>query len=900
MAVIVSPRLSVLLDAVGALSAGPGIVGGKAFGLARLYDHDVRVPPWFVLPATVFREHLVSAGVAGEVRALIGGLEGDRSRSEIAHVSAQLRELVATVDVDGELRSAIDAMRSHLGAGPLAVRSSAADEDSASHSFAGQLDTVLDVNDETLEAAIRRCWRSAFNERVLDYRLRTASLSATEDVAVIVQTMIRGEVSGVLFTADPITGRRDRMRLSACTGTGDALVSGDVDADECLLDRTGEVVEYRARGPASLLNDATLAELARLGGAIESAEGEPRDIEWTIAGGEIWVLQSRPITTLTRPLATVNEQRTPDNANRESTLPISEPAIVWDNSNIQESYCGVTTPLTFSFAQRAYASVYEQTMRTVGIRESIVREHRPMLHNLLGLIHGRVYYNINNWYRGLLLLPAFQRNKEDMERMMGVDEPVDFVADESLHVIARMRRIPSLLATAARLAVRFATLGRDSARFLAHVDSTITSIDRASLAGRPLGELMRVLDTLQRECLDRWTTPIVNDFYVMMTVGRLRRLVERSARADVDRVMQTLLGGADVAISAAPAMLMLEMADAARAEPFIVDALCDGVPQVALRSACAASPRFQRAYSDLIDRFGDRCMGELKLESHPLRDDHAFVVGVLRNYLAGATSDPHVLTERARRDRERVEREVLAGMTAMRRWRFVRALQSARRAIRARETMRLARTRLFGTYRDTYRAIGAHLCAEGRLDAIDDIFYVTVGEIDACWNRTAVTTELRSLVVARRREFAAFEAIEAPNRVVIGGSPTVVDAVTHSPPVPTPPNPAASLRGIGASPGIAAARVRIVTGPTDDLSLAGHVLVATRTDPGWAPLFPSAVAIVVERGSVLSHSAVLARELGIPAVVSVPNVVRTLRNGELVRVDGTTGVIERLEDRCES
>jgi pyruvate,water dikinase len=537
-------------------------------------------------------------------------------------------------------------------------------------------------------------------------------------------------------------------------------------------------------------------------------------------------------------------------------------------------------------------------MRAVGIREPVIAEHRPLLRNLLGLIHGRVYYNLNNWYRGLLLLPAFRRNKEDMERMMGVEDPIDFVTDESLGAVARLQRIPRLAATAARLALRFATLQGDTARFLARFDATIAGIDRSSLPKRSFGELMGVVDTLRRECLDRWTTPIVNDFFVMMSVGRLRRLVDRAVHDDVDRVMQTLLGGADVAVSAAPAMLMLEMADAARERPGVIDALRDCEGHEALERASAASPRFARAYAELVVRYGDRCMGELKLESRPLRDDPGFVVGILRNYLAGGTADPRLLADRARRDREGVERDVAASMGSLQRWRFRRALRSARRAIRARETMRLARTRLFGTYRDTYRAIAAQLRAQGKLDAIDDIFYLTTGEIDAYWRRTTVTTDLRALVRARRREFAAFEAIDAPNRIVTTGD--VVNAVSQNPTAPKPPNPATTLRGVAASAGIAEGRVRIVTGPSGDLSLAGHVLVATRTDPGWAPLFPSAVAIVVERGSVLSHSAVLARELGLPAVVSVPDVVRTLRDGELVRVDGAAGTIERLELPCAS
>jgi pyruvate,water dikinase len=830
----------------------------------------MRVPSWFVLPAGCFRELIEACGLSADINDRLAALSADPG--SLRAFSAEMTSLVMRFELTSELRDAIVAARDALGDGRLAVRSSAIGEDGERHSFAGQLETVLGVTgDEALTDAIRRCWASAFTERVLDYRLRSGTLHDASDIAVIVQRQIDGDVSGVMFTVDPVSGAAGRIRISACPGLGDALVSGEVDADEYLLDRNGKVVESRLRAnDSAFLDPSALRELARIGTAIESAEQGPRDIEWTIADGEIWVLQSRPITTLRPPTS-------------------CDAPVIWDNSNIQESYCGVTTPLTFSFARSAYATVYEQTMRAVGIPEATISEHRPLLRNLLGLIHGRVYYNLNNWYRGLRLLPAFRRNKADMERMMGVDEPVDFVVDEVVDIPARLRRLPRLAYTLTRLGGRFAVLERDTKRFLERFDSTMRGIDRASLGARSLGELMAVLDTLRRECLEQWTTPIVNDFFVMMTVGRLRRLVVRAVKDDVDRVMQTLLGGADVAISAAPALVMLRMADALRGDPSVVEMLRTAPADVALRRAAVASREFADAYAELLSRFGDRCMGELKLESRPMRDDPAFVAGVIRNYLVGATPDPHALSDRARTERERVERGVSESLGMLARWRLRRALAAARRSIRVREEMRLARTRLFGAYRDTYRAIGARLCAAGRLDSVDDILYLTVEEIDAYWSSTGVSTDLRAITRTRRRDFAAFESVDAPNRVVTRGA-----AIDAGAPSRGPDEDAAILRGLGCSPRQAVGRVRIVTGPSGDLSLAGHVLVATRTDPGWSPLFPSAAAIVVERGSVLSHSAVLARELGLPAVVGIPNLLRTLRDGELVRVDGTAGPVERL------
>lgn len=882
-----------------ALSAGRAAVGGKAHGLARLSAARLQVPPWFVLSTAMFREHLRDSGIDAAIQELLASLDvhtpDATPRGDIAGVSDRLRTLVEQADLDAELRLSIETARTALGRGPLAVRSSAIDEDGARHSFAGQLDTVLGVDDsEALMAAIRRCWTSAFSERVLDYRRRNGSLRGAQDIAVIVQRLVAGEVSGVMFTADPISGQRNRIRVSACLGLGDALVSGEIDADEYLLDRVGRVVEWHAGSerPAPVLDARALQTLASAGAAIEAAEGAPRDIEWTFAAGELWILQARPITNLPQaPAAGRSASGTADHR------------IVWDNSNIQESYCGVTTPLTFSFAQAAYATVYEHTMRALGIAERVIVRHRPLLRNLLGLIHGRVYYNLNNWYRGLLLLPSFRRNKADMERMMGVEEPVDFIPDEQEGRLARLRRIPGLVNALLRLSARFAMLDGDTRRFLARFESTMRSLDRASLPQQSLGELMAVLDMLQRECLDQWTTPIVNDFYVMMTVGRLRRLVERAVGEDADRVMQSLLGGADVTISAAPALLMLRMAEAARHEPAALDALRSFEGEEALRRATEASADLSQAYAELLSRFGDRCMGELKLESRPLRDDPAFVVNVLRNYLAGETTAPDALADRARQERDMVERDIrdrLRGIFAGGS-RFRRTLTSARRAIRARETMRLARTRVFGAHRDVYRAIGAKLADAGRLDAAADVLFLTTGEIDSWWRGTATSLDLRSLARARQREFAAFESIDAPNRIITTGSPhECVATLAHST-VPADRDELHStnakvLRGLGCSPGIGQGRVRIVSRSSDNLSLSGHILVATRTDPGWAPLFPGAAAIIVERGSVLSHSAVLARELGLPAVVGIPGLTRTLREGELVRVDGTAGTIERLEE----
>jgi rifampicin phosphotransferase len=874
-----------LLSHAEALRARPEIVGGKAHALARLVALGVRVPRFFVLGSHAFGEQLERAGLAERVDAELERLtsapvEGPDGRRAVEETARALGAIVDSMTLDPELEQALAFASATLGAPEalVAVRSSAVGEDGEHHSFAGQLDSVLGVRHASqIAEAVRRCWKSALGERALDYRRRTGMLAEACRVAVIVQRMVVGDVSGVLFTLDPVTGDASRMRVSAVRGLGESLVSGEADGDEYLIGRDGREVEVRiADAEERLLDRIDLAVLATEGAHIAAAEGGARDIEWTIARGELWILQARPITS--------------------AAVPGREHRIVWDNSNIQESYFGVTTPLTFSFASASYASVYEQTMRAMRVPEAVIGEHRPMLRNLLGLIRGRVYYNLNNWYRGLLLLPSFGRNKEDMERMMGVDEPVDFVADGRVGLVERLRRLPRFALTLGSLLRRFATLPRDTYRFLREFDAAIEAVDRKSIGRRSLGELMALLDQLRRRCIERWTTPIVNDFYVMMSAGRLRRAVSRVAPSETEPLMQALLGGADVAVSAGPAMLLLRMAALAREDASLAAALRSEQDSAALADARAASESFAALMDELMARYGDRCMGELKLESRPMRDDPAFVLRMLRNYMDAPVAEAATLARGASEAREAARQQVESRLGTVARMRFRRALAAARRGVRAREEMRLARTRLFGVHREIYRAIGARLHESGSLESPDDVLYLTTTEIAAYWEGTAASADLSALVRARRTEFARYEGESVPNRIITTGAPheSVVPPAAVAASAAKPAD-ARILKGLGCSRGVVEGRVRIITSPSDDLAIAGHILVAPRTDPGWSPLFPSAAGIIVERGSLLSHSAVLARELGLPAVVGIPGVVTTLREGERVRIDGEAGTVERLE-----
>ena len=891
-----SERLTYVLGAPEAAEAGERRVGGKAMGLVRLSKAGVVVPWWIVLPTEAFERHLADAGLAERVSETLCGLTPQR----VDEVAATLSWAVARAPIDPELSTAVAAMI--RGRQSLAARSSVVGEDSASGSHAGLFDTSLFLNDvESVLEAIKRCWSSAFSARALVYRLERGEPVDRPAIAVIVQEFVEGRVSGVLFTSNPISGRHDEALVSANWGLADGVVSGRCDADEYVLGHDGGerstriavkdlkvVPAAEGNGTRDVRVDGGQRErraltrqqahdLVRTGVALARALGGPQDIEWTLSNGRLQILQARPITTMAPP------------------SPLGSSAIVFDNSNIQESFNGVTTPLTFSVALRAYASVYEQTLRVLGVRANELAAYQPVVKNMLGLIDGRVYYNINHWYRWLTPFPSFDRNKEDMEQMMGLEDPVDFIEGTRLTRTQKLWRLPALMLVGLRLKREFRRIDASVERFMARFESQIAAIDRDRLATAPFDELIGLADQVQKEVVERWVEPILNDFFVMTTAGRLRKLLERPLGPERAReLVSGLLSGAEAVASAEPTRRLMAIASAVRCDEALVEALGRGTPAQAFERLREGSQAVGAQLDEYIELFGDRCMAEMKLETISLRQDPSFVVRILRNFAGQPDLDLAALDRAERERREELERRVAEGLGPRRRRRLRHAVESARRGVAARERMRLARTRFVGVFRAIYSAAGERLHEAGRLDEPRDVFYLTAEELAAFRDGTAVTADLAALARVRKTEFAGYEREEPPHHFETLGSP--YHGERRTPASATSLGDGTTLRGTGASPGVVDAELHVVTSPHDDLAVTGRILTTLRTDPGWAPLFPTAAGLLIERGSILSHSAVLAREFGIPAVVGVPRLLSTVRHGERVRLDGTSGTVERLEE----
>ncbi len=477
---------------------------------------------------------------------------------------------------------------------------------------------------------------------------------------------------------------------------------------------------------------------------------------------------------------------------------------------------------------------------------------------------------------------------------MGLDEPVDFIEDQTLALTQKLGRLPRILYTGVRMLRLFRALPTEVPRWQASFEAAYRSADRPGFAAASFSDLMGVLDALRAGMLDNWSTPIINDFYVMMSVGRLRRVVEKAVGPDeAESLLASLLAGEEGIESTEPVRQLMAMAARARAEPGLREVLEAGEPLEALEQVRRGYASFTADIDDWLERYGDRCMGELKLETISLREDPGFVVQVLRNYLDREDLDPAALALRERKRRAEAEQRLRGHLGWWARARVGGALRAARQSVKQREAMRLQRTRMFGLYRDVYIALGRRLQEAGRLDAARDVFYLTTQEIEAYHEGRAVTADLAPLARVRRSEFERYEREELPHRFETWGP--VYDGNRYEGPRRELPPSGTTLRGIGCYPGIVEGELKVVLSPRDELSVNGRILTTVRTDPGWAPLFPTCGGLLIERGSTLSHSAVIARELGIPAVVGVPGLLSIVTDGERVRLDGAAGTVERLE-----
>ena len=863
-------------------------IGGKANGLLRLQKLGLNVPNWIVIPT----EELENT-IQNEDKTVLQDL----------------------------LKEIIDYFENYFGGNNtknqfLAVRSSAIEEDGRKLSFAGQFETKLFVKNESkeLEKAIREVYNSTQSERIKTYKNKLeidSDSTSTPKIAIIIQEMINADVSGVAFGINPTSGNGSRKEtlVNSVFGMGEGLVSGKLESDSFVVDRKDNSIKSTIikKGNVDIekqnvpsLNKTQILEINEALKILHKEYGKFQDIEFCIKNDTLYFLQARPITGLQ------NNFTTQQNGG-EYTL--------WDNSNIVESYPNTTTPLTFSFISSSYKTAYSLFANYMGVDKKIIQENEKIFENTLGFINGRVYYNLKTWYYMLALLPGYSINARFMEKMMGVKERFDIPESQQNYKTSKAIAWWKITKTAATMFIRFRNLAKKRRQFFEDVNKIISEYKQIDFYEKDAHELMYLYLNFEKKLLNEWKAPLLNDFFAMIWYGMLQKrsqkflTKEQKLSSKYQNIHNDLLCGSSDIISVEPIHRTIKIATFIQSDKelnqlFIknsAETIWDNLSNKKELIENNNKQQLKQKIDEFINDFGERCVGELKLETISYRQNPAKFIKILKSYTETTINQSTLSNnheEKIRRQAESVFEKNLKHKF-IQKLTFKNTVKKARELVSARENLRYERTRAFGIVREIFTHIGKRFFEESIIESERDIFYMTKEEIFAFIEGRSVTQNIASLIEMRKEEFENYKKLDAPSeRFASYGLPYhATDFFSKKKIESVKSTEGKTLKGIGCSHGVVRGKVQVVSNPDELESLNGNILVTRSTDPGWVVLFPSASAILVERGSVLSHSAIVSREMGIPCIVGLSGLLQFLKTGDEIEMDGSTGEVNKIKSQ---
>ena len=849
-------------------------VGGKAFNLFQLIQLGIVVPRFVVVPNAFLQNVLQTV-----------------NPNNIEEIKLKIRS--------HQFKSLhFKTLESYFAKDTIfAVRSSGVDEDGKERSFAGQFETKLCIPFEDLGEAVKEIWLSAFSDRVKLYR-ETNDLPHFGNIAVIIQEMINAESAGVAFGINPLNNRPEEKVINAVYGLGEGLVSGMLNADQYIFSQQGidkliaekdEKLVYDIESgkgtrienilpqlkniPA--LNDDQITKIVGVLKTLERHYHHPQDIEFAFHDRQLYLLQTRPVTAIKK------SQGTSEN-------------IIWDNSNIIESYPGLTLPLTYSFIIKMYEAVYRQLSAVLGISSKKINRHESVYSNMLGLLKGRVYYNLNSWYTSLSLLPGYAVNAEFMEKMMGVKEKFEFIPEQKKSGINDYWDI--VIAVYSILKNLF-TIESQRKHFQSYFNRVMDEYEAINFAEKTPTDLLQLYFRFEQTLVKKWKAPLVNDFFAMVFFGLLQKQVVKAGFEEQENLHNDLISGSKDIITTEPIELTLKIAALILNQPTAIRMFEDNEPQNIIYKL--KEPEFgiiKTAIDHYIQTWGDRSVGELKLETITYKQNAENYIRVLRSYVKKGINKNTYFDSKHSDVRQEAEIRVRTKIPpGVKRILFNWILKKARYFVSNRENLRYQRTRGFGMVRRIYIAIGEKLFQSGILDNPRDVFYLKIDEINECINQNIRGKNYAQLVAERKVEYADFEKVNLPERIITKDiSANYFEKNTENKEITNADN--FELKGIGCCAGIVRGKIIVVRSPDEIDDLNNAILVTSSTDPGWVTLFPTCSAILVERGSLLSHSAIVSRELGIPCIVGIKDLLQVVKTGMEVEMNGSTGKIKILSN----
>lgn len=881
-------------------------VGGKGASLARLIRLGLPVPPGFMITTGAYRHFIAVNGLDSTIQGYLTH-QGSDDMESLERASAQIRAAFSAGIIPKEIGEAV-LQAYHTLTSPsagVAVRSSATTEDLPDLSFAGQQDTFLNViGDEPLLKAVVDCWSSLWTARAIGYRSRNAIPHEQAALAVVVQQMVASEVSGVMFTVNPLTGLRSETVIDAAFGLGEALVSGQVEPDHFVVDAlSGQIQQIRlgAKGTSTrpsanggvesvqeesagkqTLSEEQIRQLVTAGRQIQDAYSAPQDIEWAFAGGEMFILQARPITSLF-PVPRVS----------------LDPLSIWFSFGAFQGLLGPLTPLGQECLQRVGLGVAKRLGVTLKYEDQQALENAGE----------RLWINVSHVIRNPL-------GNRVLSGFIGIAEPGtalilrQIMSDPRLGVgkghlrLSSMRRVLGAMWPGVKgIPGAFIHPEKTRGRFDAGLDVYLKTVcipggtdrfERLANAAVFLDNQGGVADALPY-LLPRFLPIMVPSLGLLILIGKLLPK-DQNNKPGISMSALDVTRGMPRNVTIEMDLMLWQVAMVIRRDAAAAAAFASAeAPDLAARYLSGDLPTAaQEAVKDFMERYGMRCVGEIDLGQPRWREDPVSIMLTLQSYLqiTEENSPPVRHAQNVQAAEEAIQRMAAAARAQPGGWIKEKLLRAAARRVRvlfgARESPKFYAVRTLGIVREVLLKIGEEFASAGTLLNREDLFYLHVSELKALSRGEA--QDWQALIASRRQVYARELRRQQVPRLLVSDGRAFYEGIGAE------SDSGDVLTGSPVSPGVVEGTVRVVFDPHNAQIASGEILVCPGTDPAWTPLFMTAAGLVMEVGGMMTHGSVVAREYGIPAVVGVHQATQRLKNGQRIRLDGSIGKIVILDE----
>ncbi len=835
---------------------------GKYGSLKFLSSLKLNVPPF----SAVTHQEIVDSGDPALYADLVSSLAGTNQDE----VLKKARAFIQTVHLKRPLEQKPQTY--------YAIRSSALLEDSPEHSFAGIFESKL-FSQTDMEEDIKEVWLSLFAPKALQY-CRDREISWTHlKMDIVIQEMINGEKSGVLFQADP-TGRMSEQIIVAGLGLGQGIVDEQTDTDryvienfeikESIINEKKHFLVYEDKTiqrkivPAhqqtiSVLSQSEIEKLLTVSVILSTHTDHFLDVEYTFKGEELFILQARPITT----------------------LPSKKSILIFDNSNIAENYPGFSGPLTYSSLSRGYSTNFKNLLRFIGFHDKDWAHIQNQVDQLIGHWGGQIYYNLNHWYAIYTLLPfGAEKAVQSFNEMVGINTSSVIKIPERtfLQKIAILGRI---LPTFVSFYFKSSTHQR---RYKREFSELYEKYLKASAEARSSFEIIKLIDQLDNDFLSIIKIPLFNDFFSSVLNKVCRSEALKIIPGNGEQLYNDLLSNREELESSKAIYSLIELAEIVQKNKDL---------ESYLEESFQREPRFSEFFDKLqkhFDLYGDRSQWEMKMEVPTARENPTTTMKLILEY-AKANISRDIQRTREKEKSETARREFRAEFIKkpIRYCLFTTLFKKTTQVLSFREDARFDRVRIKGLSRSLFLKLADILVNKKYIREQGDIFYFTFDEVRSLVYDTYGPSYWTELIELRKKHLSAFSGLKLPDRILINDL-TNVNKLSLSSNLFNKN----SLRGIPCSSGVVETEVEVVRDLNQAPSLANKILVAERTDPAWGYFFVGVKGIIIEKGSMLSHAAIISRELGIPCIINVKNATEILKSGMKIKMNGETGEIDIL------